>query len=45
MADVKAKAIEEIPFYKGPNTIPGIRFHTAGRELGVSAWGDEHLAH
>jgi uncharacterized cupin superfamily protein len=44
MADLKAKAIDEIPYYKGPNTIPGIRFHSAGRELGVSAWGMNILA-
>jgi mannose-6-phosphate isomerase-like protein (cupin superfamily) len=39
MADVKAKTIDQIPYYQGPNAIPGIRFHSAGRELGVSAWG------
>jgi mannose-6-phosphate isomerase-like protein (cupin superfamily) len=39
MSDVKAKTIEEIPHYTGPNAIPGIRFHTAARELGVTAWG------
>jgi len=39
MADLKAKQIEGIPFYQGPNAIPGIRFHSAGRELGVTAWG------
>lgn len=39
MADVKAKRIDEIPYYQGPNAIPGLRFHRAGRELGVSAWG------
>ena len=39
MADVKAKTLDEIPYYKGNSAIPGIRFHTAGRELGVTAWG------
>jgi uncharacterized cupin superfamily protein len=39
MADVKAKRVQEIPYYAGPNAIPGIRFHRAGRELGVTAWG------
>lgn len=39
MADVKARRIEEIPYYQGPNAIPGIRFHAAARELGVTAWG------
>src|SRR6266849_182078 len=43
MADVKAKAIEEIPFYKGPNTIPGIRFHTAGREHDHTKDGQEEV--
>jgi uncharacterized cupin superfamily protein len=39
VADVKARRIEEIPHYEGEGAIPGIKFHTAGRELGVSAWG------
>lgn len=39
MADVKARRIEEIPYYQGPNAIAGIRFHAAARELGVTAWG------
>jgi uncharacterized cupin superfamily protein len=39
MNDVKVRTIEEIPYYQGPNAIPGIRFHTAARELGVTAWG------
>ena len=39
MSDVTAKHIEEIPYYQGPKAIPGMRFHTAARELGVSAWG------
>ncbi len=39
MSDAKARCIEEIPFYQGPNAIPGIRFHGAARELGVTAWG------
>ena len=39
MADVKARRIEEIPYYQGPNAVPGIRFHPAARELGVTAWG------
>ncbi len=44
MTDVKAKHFEEIPYYQGANTIPGIKFHTAGRDLGVSAWGMNVLA-
>jgi mannose-6-phosphate isomerase-like protein (cupin superfamily) len=39
MPDVKAMNFDAIPYYKGQNAIPGIKFHTAGRELGVSAWG------
>ncbi len=39
MADVTAKTIEEIPFYEGPGAIAGIRFRTAARALGVTAWG------
>jgi uncharacterized cupin superfamily protein len=44
MSDVKAVRIDQIPHYQGPNAIPGIRFHTAARELGVSAWGMNVLA-
>ncbi|HEY8086589.1 MAG TPA: hypothetical protein VIF09_02050 [Polyangiaceae bacterium] len=44
MADVKAKHFDEIPHYEGKNAISGIRFHTAGRELGVTAWGMNVLA-
>ena len=39
MADLTAKKIDEIPFYQGPHAIPGIRFHSAGKTLGVTAWG------
>ncbi len=39
MADLKAKRIGEIPYYQGPRALPGIRFHAAARELGVTAWG------
>jgi len=39
MTDLKARRLEEIPYYQGPGAIPGIRFHAAGRELGVTAWG------
>jgi uncharacterized cupin superfamily protein len=39
MADVTVKRVEEIDFYKGPNAIAGIKFHVAGRALGVTAWG------
>ena len=38
-SDFKAKGIRDIPYYQGPNMIPGIRFHLAGRDLGVTAWG------
>jgi mannose-6-phosphate isomerase-like protein (cupin superfamily) len=39
MADVKVKRFEEIPYYQGPNAIPGIKFHRAASDLGVTAWG------
>src|SRR5215469_3353284 len=39
MTDMKAKHYGEIPYYQGPNAIPGIKFHMAGRDLGVAAWG------
>jgi len=39
MSDVLVKQIEELDYYKGPNAIPGIRFRSAGRDLGVRAWG------
>jgi uncharacterized cupin superfamily protein len=44
MADLKAKTLDEIPYYQGEHAIPGIRFHSAGRELGVTAWGMNVLA-
>ena len=39
MADIRAKTYDDIPYYTGPNAINGIKFHSAGRELGVTAWG------
>lgn len=39
MGEVVRKAVEEIDYYKGEHAIPGIRFRSAGRELGVRAWG------
>ena len=39
MADVQVKRIEDLDFYKGPNAIAGIRFRSAARALGVTAWG------
>jgi uncharacterized cupin superfamily protein len=39
MSDIKVRRIDEIPYYTGQNAIPGIKFHSAGRELGVTAWG------
>jgi mannose-6-phosphate isomerase-like protein (cupin superfamily) len=44
MSDVKARHFGDIPFYEGPNRIPGINFHMAGRDLGVTAWGMNVLA-
>lgn len=37
--DVIVKALAEVDFYKGPNAIPGIKFRSVGRSLGVTAWG------
>jgi hypothetical protein len=39
MADVKAKHFSEMPYYQGPNAIAGIKFHSAAKDLGVTAWG------
>lgn len=39
MSEINTRTIEEIPYYQGSNAIPGIRFHMAARELGVTAWG------
>ena len=39
MAKVNVRKIGDIPYYKGEGSIPGIKFHTAARELGVTAWG------
>jgi uncharacterized cupin superfamily protein len=39
MSDVTVKLVEEIEAYQGPNAIPGIRFRSIGRNLGVTAWG------
>ena len=44
MTDVTAKHIDEIPYYQGKNAIPGVKFHFAGRDLGVSAWGMNVIA-
>ena len=39
MSDLTAHKIEDVPAYQGPRAIPGMRFRSAGRSLGVSAWG------
>ena len=39
MSDVVVKQWKDTDFYKGQGSIPGIRFHSAGRALGVTAWG------
>jgi mannose-6-phosphate isomerase-like protein (cupin superfamily) len=39
MADATLKKIAEIPPYAGPHAIPGMRMRSAGRALGVTAWG------
>src|SRR4030095_15406373 len=44
MGHVTQKEISELDYYKGEHVIPGIKFHTAGRQLGVTAWGMNVLA-
>jgi uncharacterized cupin superfamily protein len=39
MSDVNIQHWQTMDYYKGPNAVPGIRFHSAGRQLGVTAWG------
>ncbi|HVE83319.1 MAG TPA: cupin domain-containing protein [Myxococcales bacterium] len=39
MADVTIKQVEELDYYQGDKAIPDIKFRSAGRQLGVSAWG------
>jgi quercetin dioxygenase-like cupin family protein len=39
MADIIVKKIDEIDYYKGPGSVAGIKFHSAARALGVTAWG------
>lgn len=39
MSDITVKQVEEIEYYQGPHAVEGIHFHTAGKDLGVSAWG------
>jgi mannose-6-phosphate isomerase-like protein (cupin superfamily) len=39
MSDVIVKRIDEIEPYRGPGTLEGIQFRSAGRALGVTAWG------
>lgn len=39
MTDVTIKRLDELDFYQGEHEIPGIRFHAAGKQLGVKAWG------
>lgn len=39
MTELNVKTIAEVLPYDGPRTIPGIRFRSVGRALGVSSWG------
>ena len=39
MSGVTIKRIDECDYYQGPNAVSGIKFRTAGRQLGVTAWG------
>ena len=39
MADITVKKLSDCDYYKGEHAIPGIRFRSVGRDLGVTAWG------
>lgn len=39
MSDITVKKVGELGHFEGPNAIPGIKFFTAGRELGASGLG------
>ncbi|MFV8754783.1 cupin domain-containing protein [Nannocystaceae bacterium ST9] len=39
VTDVTIKRLAELDYYQGEGEIPGIRFHSAGKQLGVQAWG------
>jgi uncharacterized cupin superfamily protein len=39
MSNPTIKRLDELDYYRGEHEIPGIRFHYAGKQLGVSAWG------
>jgi mannose-6-phosphate isomerase-like protein (cupin superfamily) len=39
MSDITVKKVGELGHFQGPNAIPGIKFLTAGQELGVTGLG------
>src|SRR4029434_659100 len=39
MRGVTKREISEFDYYKGEKAIPGMKFHTAAKQLGVTAWG------
>lgn len=39
MAGITIRKLSDCDYYKGENAIPGIRFRSVGRDLGVTAWG------
>lgn len=39
MTDVTLKQVSDLDYYKGERAIPGMKFRSAARELGVTAWG------
>lgn len=39
MNEPQVEKIDEVQPYAGPNTLPGIAFRPAGRQLGLTAWG------
>lgn len=44
MPEVTARKLIQLPYVRGEHAVPGLRFHLAGRELGVTAWGMNVLA-
>jgi len=39
MAGITIRKLSDCDYYKGENAIPGIKFRSVGRDLGVTAWG------
>jgi uncharacterized cupin superfamily protein len=39
VSEIAIKKFDDVGYYEGPNSIPGIKFRHAARDLGVTAWG------